>query len=137
MLHKVAPLLLLVTLLFTHPCLGQRDDATFVDLQYAIKFETNDINVEFVLLGIYGDPSGTYADAILRFKNPQTGEWIEFNVSGARYSSNGFIGNFELILQEGIENEEVLFISDLLNHKGGRIYIWKRRCKCMPPEFAL
>ena len=87
------------------------------------------IEVKITILSIKLSEEGAYADMILAFKNPQTGEWIIFEAEDAQISlGHGLIYSFMLKLQERFKKYDIDFTKAFLEQKGKEGFIWKCHC---------
>jgi hypothetical protein len=109
------------------PALSQEKDELTLPIE--INTTVKGIEVKITLLNIKHSVEGAYADMILAFKNPQTGEWIYFDAQDAQISTDhGLIYSFMLKLRDGFKKSDTDFTKPIMEQKSDKAFIWNCHC---------
>ena len=99
-----------------------------VEVEYTIR--GIEIKIKFHSISI--QEKGAFSDMTLSFKNPQTGEWVEFDAKNAEISmEHGLIYSFILQLNNNFRNQNTDFTKPVLEHKSDNTFRWKCDCNEM------
>jgi len=128
---------LIFLLLAAHQSSAQKEDN---GITLPAEFETviDGIETKIIFLRMVYNRDEALADAIIGFKNPETGEWIFFDVEQAPFdATGGFIESFPLRLQDEFKYNDTGFIRQVVEPFSGQGYMWKCRCKNALPRLPL
>jgi hypothetical protein len=104
-----------------------------------IEIETviKEIETKIILLDLRFTPKGAFCEVVLKFKNPQTGEWIYFDSKDVPISPTHLLmDSFQLQLQSESKDSSTEFIKPIIERNADGMFIWKCRCEdTLPPLF--
>jgi hypothetical protein len=104
-----------------------------IEIQTIIK----GIETRIILLDLKITTKGAFGEVILKFKNPQTGEWIYFDAQDVPISPTHLLmDSFKLNLQKHTRGSDTEFTRPIIELKEDGVFLWKCRCDdILPPLF--
>jgi len=132
---KQTSILFLCISIFGTSAFSQQQKSVILPIE--IETVIKEIETKIILLDLRFTPKGAFGEVILKFKNPQTGEWIYFDAKDVPISPTHILmDSFKLKLQNESKDSNTEFIKPIIERKEDGMFIWKCRCEdILPPLF--